>query len=104
MLRLLFLMLGLVRVGLRSRAALVAENVWRRGQRAVLTRPGRGRPRLRTRDKVFWLLVRAVWRDWRRHLHLVRPETAVGWRRQGWRLFWGGRSHGRPGRPRLAAE
>src|SRR5918997_2798422 len=35
---------------------------------------------------------------------MVRPETVVGWRRQGWRLIWSGRSRGRPGRPRLAAE
>ncbi|MDP8923346.1 MAG: helix-turn-helix domain-containing protein [Chloroflexota bacterium] len=104
MLELLSLVFGLLRVGLRSRADLVAENVLLRQQLAVLTRPSRKRPRLRTRDKVLWLLIRAVWRDWRRHLLLVRPATVVGWRRQGWRLFWGGRSHGRPGRPRLAAE
>src|SRR3712207_3614444 len=104
MLRLLSLMLGLVRVRLRSRADLVAENVLLRQRLAVLTRPSQKRPRLRTRDKLLWVLVRAVWRDWRRHLHLVRPETVLGWRRQGWRLVWGGRSRGRPGRPRLAAE
>src|SRR5918997_3801442 len=35
---------------------------------------------------------------------MVRPETVVGWRRRGWWLVWDGRSRGRPGRPRLAAE
>ena len=71
---------------------------------AILTRATRPKPRLRTRDKLVWVLARAVWRDWRRHLLLVRPETMVGWRRQGWALVWGGRSRGRRGRPRLAAE
>ena len=50
------------------------------------------------------MLARAVWPAWWRHLVLVRPETVVDWRRQGWTLFRSGRSRGRPGRPRLAAE
>ncbi len=97
-------MIALVRVAMRDRGDLIAEHVLLRQQLAVLTRPERPRPRLRTRDKLLWVLARAIWRNWRRPLLLVRPETVVGWRRQGWKLFWGGRSRGRPGRPRLEAE
>jgi putative transposase len=35
---------------------------------------------------------------------LVRPETVIGWPRQGWKLFWRWRSAGRLGRPHLAPE
>ena len=104
MLRFLALLFGLVRGAHRSRADLVAENLLLRQQLAVLTRPGRRQARLRPRDKLFWVLVRWLRRDWRRHLVLVRPETVVGWRRKGWRLVSRRRSGGRPGRPRLDAE
>ena len=49
-------------------------------------------------------MVRWVWRDWRRHLVVVRPETIIGWHRQGWRLFWRWKSRARSGRPRLSGE
>ena len=104
MLEFLALLLGLLGAALRDRSDLVAENLLLRQQLAVLARPTRKRPRLRARDKLFWVLVRWLWRDWRRHLILVRPETVVGWRRQGWRMVWRRRSRGRPGRPRLSAE
>jgi hypothetical protein len=70
----------------------------------VLTRPTRRRPQVRTRDKHFWIVVRWVRRDWRRHLVLVRPETVIYWHRQSWKLVWRWRSRARLGRPRLEAE
>ena len=103
MLEILALLLAVLRAALRDRAGLVAENLVLRHQLAVLTRPTRQRPRLRARDKAFWVLIRRLWRDWRGHLVLVRPETVVGWHRRGWRRFWRWRSRG-GGRPRLSAE
>jgi len=58
MLEYLLLFLGLIRAAVRDREALVAENLLLRHQLAVLTRPTRKRPRLRTRDKLFWVVVR----------------------------------------------
>src|SRR6266705_1391274 len=104
MLAYLFLLLSLMRATMRGREALVAENLLLRHQLAVLTRPTRRRPRLRARDKLFWVVVRALRRDWRRHLVLVRPESVIRWHRQAWRLFWRWRSRGPMGRPRLNAE
>src|SRR5215472_356300 len=82
----------------------------RRSYRDARTRPAppghprRRRPRLQARDKLFWLLVRRLHQDWRRHLLLVRPETVLGWHRRGWRLFWRWRSGPILGRPRLNPE
>ena len=104
MLEYLHLVLVAVRAALSRHTDLVAETLVLRQQLSVLTRPTRTRPRLRARDKLFWLAVRAVRRDWRRHLVLVRPETVVGWHRRGWRLFWRWRSRARMGRPRLSPE
>src|SRR5881227_812455 len=75
-----------------------------RHQLGVLTRPTWRRPRLRARDKLFWVVVRALRRDWRRHLVVVRPESVIRWHGQAWRLFWHWRSRGPIGRPRLSAE
>jgi hypothetical protein len=43
-------------------------------------------PDLKIRDRFFWLLVRSLYPDWKRHLILVRPETVLRWHRQGWQL------------------
>src|SRR5207237_8478042 len=68
MIEYLLLLLGLVRSAVRDREALVAENLLLRHQLEVLIRPTRKRPRLRSRDKLFWVVVRALHSDWRRHL------------------------------------
>ena len=92
MLELVVLLLGAVRAGLRSRADLAAENLLLRHQLAVVARPTRKRPPLRSRDKLLWILARRLCPDWRRHLVLVPPETVVRWHRQAWRLVWRWRS------------
>ena len=88
MLEYLLLLVGLVRTALRSQSGLVTENLLLRQQLAVLTRPTRRRPRLRTRDRLFWALALHLRRDWHRHLVLVRPETVIRWHRQAWRRLW----------------
>src|SRR6266581_3224387 len=60
MIEYLLLLLSLVRAAVRDRDALVTENLLLRHQLAVLTRPTRKRPRLRARDKLFWVAVRAL--------------------------------------------
>jgi hypothetical protein len=49
-------------------------------------------------------VARALCRDWRRHLVVVRPESLIRWYGQVWCLFWRWRSRGPIGRPRLSAE
>ncbi len=61
----------------RGRAALALENLALRQQLAVLQRSV-WRPRLRPRDRVFWVLLRRYCTDWRSHLILVKPETVIG--------------------------
>jgi transposase InsO family protein len=99
----LWLLLGTSRVLLRDRRALLVENLLLRQQLAVALR-ARPRPRLRRRDRLFWIVVRRVCADWRRHLALVRPETVVRWHRRGWQLAWWWRSRRPMGRPRVPAE
>src|ERR671933_2679208 len=89
-LELLWLLLTTVLAWVRPRHDLVLENVLLRHQLAVLTRPTRTRPRvrLRTWDKLLWVLARHWCAGWREHLTIVTPDTVVHWHWQGWRLFW----------------
>ena len=81
------------------------ENLLLRHQLAVLTRPTRRRRvRFGSFDRLLWVLVRRLRRDWMRHLVVVTPDTVVRWHRAGWRLCWRWRSRSVGGRPRLTPE
>ena len=59
---------------LRSRAAIAAENLALRQQLGVLQRSV-NRPKLRKRDRIFWVWLSRLWADWRSCLMMVKPET-----------------------------
>jgi hypothetical protein len=89
----------------RSRAVLQLENLALRHQIAVLQRPVRKRPKLTPRDRLLWVLLSRIWRDWRSALAIVKPETVLAWHRAGFRLFWTWKvRHGQPGRPVISRE
>jgi putative transposase len=62
------------------------------------------RPRLREMDRIFWVLLSRLWTSWRQSLQLVRPETVVGWHRQGFRRYWTWNSRRRSGRPTISTQ
>jgi hypothetical protein len=103
-------MLAVLLVVLRSLAlicsghgAVALENVALRQQLAVFRRTAR-RPHLRTRDRLFWVLLAKAWPNWRTALIVVQPDTVVRWHRQWLRRRWTQRSsHAHPGRPSTAA-
>ena len=76
----LLLVLATLRAAGRSRSDLVLENLLLRHQLAVLTRPTRPRRRVAFRrlDKLLWVLVRRLRRDWRRHLALAHLGAGPG--------------------------
>jgi transposase InsO family protein len=90
----------------RRRGDLIVENLLLRHQLAVLTRPTRQRRRVRFRqlDKLLWVLIRRLRRDWLRHLVVVTPDTVLRWHRAGWRRYWRWCSRSPSGRPRLSPE
>ena len=87
---------GLICCGHR---AIALENLALRQQLAVLRRTV-ARPRLRSTDRLFWILLAKNWRDWRSALIVVQPDTVVRWHRQWHRRHWTQVSQRRrPGRP-----
>jgi putative transposase len=97
------LLAGIVLAPLKGRRALVAENLLLRQQLSVAVR-ARPPPRIRRRDRLFWVVARRRCTDWRQHLVVVRPETVLRWHRQGWHCFWWWRSRRPTGRPRLPPD
>ena len=95
--------LAFLRALFLPRTHLALENLALRQQVAVLKRSV-PRPRVQRRDRIFWVLLRRFWPEWRDSLALVKPATVVAWHRQGWRLLWKLKSRGKPGRPPIAME
>src|SRR5438309_2029201 len=62
------------------------------------------RPRLTEMDRIFWVFLSRLWTGWRHSLQVVRPETVVGWHRQGFRRYWAWKSRRRRGRPAIRTD
>jgi putative transposase len=105
MFQLFLLMFGSINRLLCSRRDLVLENLALRQQLAVL-KARRPRPRLSTPDRLFWVLARRLWREWKQSLIIVTPETVVRWHRAGFRLYWAwlSRHRARVGRKQTSKE
>jgi putative transposase len=71
----------------QSRRTLLLENLALRQQLAVLKRK-HPKPRLTGFGKVFWILAKRFWPQWKQALIVVNPETVVRWHRAGFRLYW----------------
>ena len=86
------------------RLVLVTENLALRQQLLVLRR-STNRPRLRNRDRLFWMALSQLWQNWRAILVIVKPETVIKWHRQGFKCYWRWKSRaGRVGRPKIDQE
>ena len=90
---------------IRSRIDLQLENLALRHQIGVLQRSLKKRPKLTSMDRLLWVSLFRIWRDWRSTLAIVKPQTVVAWHRMGFRLFWTWKvRRGQPGRPLIARE
>ena len=91
--------LAAARDGFRGRASLQMEVLALRHQLTVLQRSVK-RAKLTPADRFLWAWLAATWRGWRSALIIVKPETVIGWHRNGFGLFWTWKSRrGRPGVP-----
>src|SRR5215467_10965001 len=93
-------------VDLRTRSAMQAEIIALRHQVSVLQRTRKPkRLVLKPCDRFLWVWLSRLWSGWRSALLIVKPETVIGWHRQGFRWYWTWKiRHGRPGRPCVPKE
>ena len=98
------LLLGFLRSLFIRREALVFENLALRQQLAAYKRACK-RPRLRMRDRAFWVGLSKLWQKWPAALVIVKPKTVIRWHRQGFKLYWRWKSRPkRCGRPTIPPE
>ena len=80
------------------------ENAALRQQLAVFKRDVK-RQKLRRWDRLFWIGLRAIWKDWKSALVIVRPETVISWQQKRFKRYWWRLSQSKgPGRPRVSSE
>ena len=103
MVRWLWIVLGTLRSVVRTHRELALENLVLRQQLAVW-KARQPRPRLTDMDRIFWVFLSRLWTSWRHSLQVVRPETVVGWHRQGFRRYWSWKSRRRWGRPAIGRD
>ena len=66
---------------------LALENFALRQQLAILKRHKK-RPQIRTKDRLFYIMLCRFWSNWQESLIIVKPETVIRWHRKGFKLFW----------------
>ena len=84
------------------RSRLAVENLALRQQLAVYKQSVKC-PKLRPRDRNFWVCLSRLRSDWRSALCMVQPETVIRWHGQGFKWYWRWKSRsGKPGRPPIS--
>ena len=81
-------LLASLRATIRCRVELAAEILALRHQLAVLQRTTSKRPRIRTIDRLLWILLSSVWPNWRQAVQIVTPATVVRWHRRAFAAYW----------------
>ncbi len=80
-------LLTVIRALVADRSRLAMENLLLRQQINILKR-GAKRARLKDSDRVFWVGIRRIFKEWKEHLVVVKPETVIRWHRNGFRYYW----------------
>src|SRR5207244_5857506 len=66
---------------------LIAENALLRQQLVILKRHVK-RPALTQKGRYLLVILASKVRQWKNALLVVNPQRLLGWRRQGFRLYW----------------
>ncbi len=77
---------ALLQLQLRNRPQLALENIALRQQLAVYMRTVK-RPKIEDRDRIFWLTVMGMLKEWKEALVFVQPNTVAALHRKGVRHY-----------------
>jgi putative transposase len=104
----LALFLGLFRIVWlfgKDHRGVVLENLALRQQLSIYKRKHK-RPHLVGRDRWFWMTLSVLWKDSRRVLIVVHPDTVVRWQRERFTRYWYDLSKrpGKTGRPPISLQ
>jgi hypothetical protein len=74
MMKMLLRLLLNILLGPQKDSNLALENLALRQQLAILKRPKK-RLQIRTKDRLFWIMLCRFWSNWQESLIVVKPET-----------------------------
>lgn len=72
---------------LRLTSFLAPQNLVLRQQLTIMKRTNR-RPKIKTTDRLFWVLLSRILSPWRKSLIFVNPQTVIKWHQNGFKQFW----------------
>lgn len=87
----------------KSNSQLLAENALLRQQLLVLNRQVKN-PKFTPRDRFLLIILASLVSNWKQVLLILKPDTLLGWHRQGFRLLWKFKSKAKSRQPRIGAE
>jgi len=96
------LIFGFLRLIFRSKHDVVLENLALR-QQLVVQQHSIKRPRIKNRDRIFWIWLSRFWNNWKATLIVVKPPTVIAWHKKGFKSYWKRKSR-RVGRPTIDWE
>jgi len=82
---------------------LIAENAFLRQQLIVLKRQT-PRSSMTPRDRGLLVFLASKVRGWKDALLVVKPDTLKKWHREGFRIYWRGKSKGKTRKPRISPD
>jgi len=104
MLKAIFKTLRFIILILAGHKQIALENAALRQQLTILKRT-QPRPKLRHHDRLFWIVLMKIWKQWRTALVIVQPTTVVSWQRRRFKQYWSRLSQKKgPGRPQVSTE
>jgi len=65
-------------------ANLTTKNLALQQQLIVMNRSIK-RPQIKTKDRLFWIILYLFWNNWQNSLIVLKPETVVGWHKKGFK-------------------
>ena len=96
--------LRLIMLVLSGCEQVALENVALRQQLSIFKR-NLPRPKLFRRDRLFWIVLSRICKEWKSALMVVQPDTVVSWQRKRFKQYWWKLSQPKgPGRPQVRAE
>ena len=83
----LIILINIFKTVFKSKNDIIIENLTLRQQLATYKAQNL-KPKLRERDRFFWITLKNSWSKWIDSLVIVKPETVIGWQRRRFKKHW----------------
>ena len=83
----LIILTNIFKTVFKSKNDLIIENLALKQQLATY-KARKLKPKLRERDRLFWIVLKKSWSKWVDSLVIVKPETILDWQRRRFKKHW----------------